>query len=117
MKNILITGGAGFVGHHLTNKLLKEKKNKVIIVDNKSNANTNFINEFEDFKNSFSERAVFYKKDIREPLFDIFKKEDIDTCIHLAAKISILEAILKTEETIDVNVNGTLKCIRNMFQT
>jgi len=111
MKNILITGGAGFVGHHLTNKLLKEKKNKVIIVDNKSNANTNFINEFEDFKNSFSERAVFYKKDIREPLFDIFKKEDIDTCIHLAAKISILEAILKTEETIDVNVNGTLNVL------
>ena len=30
MKNILITGGAGFVGHHLTNKLLKEKKIRLL---------------------------------------------------------------------------------------
>ena len=75
MKNILITGGAGFVGHHLTNKLLKEKKNKVIIVDNKSNANTNFINEFEDFKNSFSERAVFIKRILDNDYLIFLKKK------------------------------------------
>ena len=111
MKNILITGGAGFVGHHLTKKLLEEKSTRVIIIDNKSNANNTFINEFENFKNSFKERAVFYKKDIREPLFDIFQKENIDTCIHLAAKISIVESILEPEETIDVNVKGTLNVL------
>jgi UDP-glucose 4-epimerase len=64
-------------------------------------------------------RVTFYKEDIRnkETIADIVKREQIDTCIHLAAKISVTDSIANPFETVDVNVNGTLSlldaCARN----
>ena len=55
MKKILVTGGAGFIGAHLVNKIIENKKHKVMIVDNlKTKGGIPYLNP----------SAKFYKGDI-----------------------------------------------------
>jgi UDP-glucose 4-epimerase len=108
---VLVTGGSGFIGHHLTKELISEKY-KIVIVDSLANSNECFMNELKKNKN-IHENMVLYKQDIRnkQALFDIFKHENIDTCIHLAALSSVQDSITKPLETIQVNVIGTLNLL------
>lgn len=92
MHNILVTGAAGSIGHHLI-KRLSQRDCKVIIIDNLSNADSNFLNRVKAaLLTSHMSRSNFvrlngignvsiYIEDIRnkESIIDIFKKEDIDT--------------------------------------
>lgn len=109
---ILVTGGSGFIGHHLVKALSKNPENVVTIIDDLSNSNPNF--RIEEFKN-----IAFYKEDIRnrEAVRTIVHNENIDTCVHLAAKISVPDSIVDPFTTVDVNVNGMLSvldaCARN----
>jgi UDP-glucose 4-epimerase len=102
MNRILITGGAGFIGQHLF-KRLSELNYNITLVDNLSNANKNFQNP----------NITFHKEDIRnkDSISDIFKCEKIDACIHLAAKINVLDSIMNPFETLDVNIRGTLNIL------
>lgn len=97
MKNILVTGGGGFIGRHLVKKML-EKNFKVVVVDNLVNPNS-----------VGGMVPSFYKVDVREKqvLLDIIEKEKIDSCIHLAALISVADSVREPWSTIDVNINGT----------
>ena len=67
----------------------------------------------------FGENIVAYKQDIRntEAIQEIIKQEEVDTCVHLAAKVSVAESVINPDETIDVNVRGTVSvleaCARN----
>jgi UDP-glucose 4-epimerase len=47
----------------------------------------------------------------REAILKVFKDERADICIHLAAKISVADSIIKPEETMDINVKGTLNVL------
>jgi UDP-glucose 4-epimerase len=107
LTNILVTGGAGFIGHHLVRRLSKDNDCKITIIDNLSNSNKNFGTQLPN------RNIIFYKEDIRnrETISDILKRERIETCIHLAAKISVFESIVKPYDTVDVNVNGTLSIL------
>jgi len=80
MKNILVTGGAGYIGSHIV-ELLVKNKNKVFIVDNLSTGYRQLINK----------KAKFYKLDILETkkLNNIIVKNKIDSVIHLAASLSV----------------------------
>jgi UDP-glucose 4-epimerase len=55
----------------------------------------------------------FHKEDIRnkDPVSDSFKYEKIDTCIHLAAKISVSESITNPFDALDINIRGTLNVL------
>jgi UDP-glucose 4-epimerase len=111
-KKFLITGGNGFIGKYLVKQLLQQRQ-KVIILDNLSNSNINSKqSEFYgiDTLNNTNKKILFYEADIRnkEKLDNIFKENSgIDTCIHLAAKISVFDSIKNPAETLDVNVSGT----------
>ncbi len=96
-KNILVTGGAGFIGSHLTDKLIKES-NKVVVVDNLSSGRKENINR----------KAKFYKMDIRSPkLSDVLKREKIEIVFHLAAQPIVETAYSSPFETIESNIMGT----------
>ena len=80
MKNILITGGAGYIGSHVIEKLIKRKK-RVFIVDNLVTGYKKLINK----------KAKFYKLNIlkTKKLRNIILKNKINSVIHLAASLSI----------------------------
>ena len=80
MKNILVTGGAGYIGSHICEGLIKYKK-KVIIVDNLSTG----------FKKLIHKKASFYKVNILETnkLKKILIEKKIDSIIHLAGSLVI----------------------------
>ena len=124
MKNIAVTGGLGFIGHHLVIKLLEQKSLKIAVIDIKSNENAKTIFELADvidnpsFKNALNykkneNKVSFFRQDIRnkEEVLDIFKNGKFDTCIHLAAKVSVVDSITNPEETFTVNEHGTLNIL------
>ena len=80
MENILITGGAGYIGAHIAEILVKKKK-KIIIVDNLSTGIRKLINK----------KAKFYKVDIlnTKKINQIIINNKINSVIHLAASLSI----------------------------
>ena len=102
----LVTGGAGFIGSHLVDKLL-EMGHEVIVIDNES-AESN-----EEFY--WNDKAQNYKYDIRDyentrPLY-----EGVDYVFHTAAEARIQPAILNPIEAVSVNCVGTvtvLQCAR-----
>ncbi|RIY33407.1 hypothetical protein CKF54_02885 [Psittacicella hinzii] len=111
-RTILITGGAGFIGSHLTNTLLELSdldKTKIIVVDI-----LDYCSNIENLNQNFnSPNFWFYKLDIRDKqaLLDIFKNHKVDTVIHLAAKSHVDESITNPEDFISNNINGAISLI------
>jgi len=95
--NILITGGLGFIGSHLT-KYLSGQGNKIIIFDNLYNSKT------QQFKNS---NIKIIKGDILDYPSLSKSLQNIDVVIHLAAQISVTDSIKDPDNTMKVNVDGT----------
>jgi len=132
MYNVLVTGGAGFIGHHLVKRLSAMGCN-ITIIDNLSNANGIFLHKiksaiqasrvstsrFVSLNDNETNDVSFYAEDIRnkEDLIEIFKGEEIDTCVHLASKISVPESITNPGDTIDVNIKGTFNVLEACSKT
>ncbi len=100
-KAILVTGGAGFIGSHLVDELLKQNC-KVVVVDNLSSGKKENINP----------KAKFYKTDVRnKDIFEILKKEKIEIVFHLAAQPLVDEAYKNPFDAIETNVMGTVNVL------
>lgn len=102
IKNILITGGAGYIGSHISEVLIKNKK-KIFIVDNLSTGYRRLINK----------KAKFFKVDIlnHKKIKDIIMKNEIDSIIHLAANLVIGEGEKYPKKYFKNNVLGTKKLL------
>ena len=98
VKNILITGGAGYIGSHVAEILFKKYK-KVFLLDNLSTGHRKLINK----------KAKFFKLDIlrKDKIKKIIKKNNIDSIIHLAANLIISEGQRKPKKYYKNNVLGT----------
>jgi UDP-glucose 4-epimerase len=95
----VVTGGAGFIGSHLTEKLVKQGDNVVII----DNLNTGKEKNLESVK----EKIEFIKGSILDfKLLDEITK-NVDGVFHQAALASVQDSFTKPDEYHDVNVNGT----------
>ena len=103
IKNILITGGAGYIGSHIAEVLIKNKK-KIFIVDNLSTGYRRLINK----------KAKFFKVDIlkNKKIKDIIVKNKIDSVIHLAANLIISESEKYPKKYFRNNVLGTKSLLR-----
>jgi len=99
MKKILITGGAGYIGSHIVEQLVKKKSNNIYVLDNLSTGDKRLINQ----------KSKFIKGDIKNLnlLKKIIKKYSIQTIIHLAAHLNISEAETEKIKYYKNNVIGT----------
>lgn len=111
--NILLTGGAGFIGSHLAERFL-EAGHGVVVLDN-----------FDDFydpdvKSRNLEHARRFDRfmeirgDIREPASYARVPDDIDTVVHLAARAGVRPSIKDPQLYVDVNLRGTMDLLEFM---
>jgi UDP-glucose 4-epimerase len=97
--NIAVTGGAGFIGSHIVEKLV-DRGDNVIVIDNLQTGKKENLKTVWD-------KINFLEMDIRN--FDLLKTElkNIDGIFHEAALASVQDSFVKPKEYQDVNVNGT----------
>ena len=97
--NILVTGGAGYIGSHVIELLVKNKTNKVIVLDNLSTGYKILINK----------KSKFFKGDInnKKLIIKIINKFNVDTIIHLAASLNVSEAQKNKKKYYKNNITGT----------
>lgn len=106
-KTILITGGAGFVGHHCLDHLLQNTDWEVVVLDSLNYAgNMNRITDSEIFD---SKRVKFVWHDLRAPISEGIHKMigNLDYCIHFSAETHVDRSIEDSIPFVMSNVVGT----------
>jgi len=95
---ILITGGCGFIGVNLIDAFQGDTSDHLIVLDNLSTGNKEFLNEFD---------VEFIEGDICDQ--DLVRKlmKKVDAVIHLAADTQVIPSVENPDFNFDVNVNGT----------
>lgn len=113
MKNILITGGAGFIGSHLADRLLESEEWQVTVVD-----------DFNDFYPPSIKRENI-KSHLKDPLYrlieldirdragleHLFADTTFDCVVHLAARAGVRPSLSEPHLYAETNVNGTLNLL------
>ena len=103
---MLVTGGAGFIGSHLVDRLVKEG-HRVAVIDNLSTGQKKFINP----------RAKFYKLDLAKAnLKGVFAKEKPEVVFHLASQKSVPFSLAHPLEDATNNIWGSLKLLENCLK-
>lgn len=106
--NILITGSCGFIGYHLCKNLLKQKKNKIIGIDNLNSYYSVKLKKsrLHDLKTYIN--FSFYKIDIanKKKLIDSINKLKIDCIINLAAQAGVRYSLINPDSYIQSNLIG-----------
>jgi len=104
-SRILVTGGAGFIGSHLADRLLNDRFD-VTVLDNISTGRV------ENLVHHGDKNFQFVKGDVRD--FELVKKAvtDVDVVFHEAALVSVTRSVENPVLTNDVNVTGTLNVLK-----
>ena len=110
--NILVTGGAGYIGSHTVIELLK-RDNDVIVVDNLSNSSRESLSRVEQISGKTVE---FHEIDLRErdSLESIFASHKIDAVIHFAGLKAVGESVAKALHYYQNNLESTLTLLEVM---
>tara|TARA_B110000003_G_scaffold246775_1_gene257486 strand:+ start:130 stop:978 length:849 start_codon:yes stop_codon:yes gene_type:complete len=97
MNNILVTGGAGFIGSNLVKKLIEIGCN---------------VTSIDNYSTGTNENEVTGAKYINDDIENIFKlKHNFDICFHLAAQSRVQPSFDDPQESVRINVTGTTKVI------
>ena len=112
--NVLVTGGAGYIGSHTCLELL-EKGYGVVVIDNLCNANPKSLDRVQELT---GKRLRFYEGDVRDEalLGKIFRENDIGCVIHFAGLKAVGESVAQPWRYYDNNLNSTLVLTKAMEQ-
>jgi len=103
MSKILVTGGAGFIGSTLVDKLIAAGE-EVVVIDNLSSGKREYLNP----------AAKFYEIDICSPeIAPIFKSEKFDFVYHLAAQIEVPKSMADPVNDNQINLLGGFNILNN----
>ena len=110
--NILVTGGAGYIGSH-TVVVLLQQGHQVTIVDNLCNSKKASV---ERVKEITGKEPIFYECDVRDEakLTEVFQKEKPEAVIHFAGLKAVGESVAKPLEYYDNNIGSTLVLLKVM---
>ncbi|MBR1891603.1 MAG: UDP-glucose 4-epimerase GalE [Clostridia bacterium] len=112
MKNVLVTGGAGYIGSHTLVELLNYGYG-VVVIDNLSNSKTVALDRVEQIT---GKKVKFYLGDIRDKavLTKIFDENKIDAVINFAGLKAVGESVQKPIEYYDCNIGGLITLVEVM---
>jgi len=103
MFKILVSGGAGFIASHLTDKLI-DKGHNVVVIDNLSTGK----------KENLNPQAKFYETDIcNSEIAQIFIEEKPEIVFHFAAQIDVRKSVKDPIQDAKVNILGSLNLLQN----
>ena len=110
--NILVTGGAGYIGSHTLIELIAAGHSP-IVVDSLVNSSKESLNRVEQITET---KIPFYELDLRdkEKLNEVFNAHTIDSVIHFAGLKSVGESVAKPLEYYDGNIGSTLVLLEVM---
>lgn len=101
--NILITGGAGFIGSHIVDAYL-QSGHRVVILDNLSSGK----------KKNIPSKAVFYEMDLLDPQVEkLIRDENIEVINHHAAQISVTHSVTDPLEDANINIIGSIRLLES----
>ncbi len=104
--NILLTGGAGYIGSH-TSVMLLESGHDVVVLDNLCNSKAASLKRVEEIT---GKKILFYQEDLCDlaGVNEIFRQNSIDAVIHFAGLKSVAESVEQPLRYYQNNINGTL---------
>lgn len=105
MKNILVTGGAGYIGSHVVRELLKAGDDVTVVDDFSSGKRENLPQEVRVVEGNFGDRAL---------LTDLFTRQPIDAVVHMAASIEVAESVLNPLPYLNNNVLQSMVLLEEM---
>ena len=105
--NILVTGGAGFIGSQVVDAYI-DNNHHVVIIDDMLKGRKEFANP----------KAILHKISISDPLIaEIIKKENIQVVNHHAAQISVTDSVKDPVKDAESNIIGTLQLLQNTVKS
>ncbi|MGA2682121.1 MAG: SDR family NAD(P)-dependent oxidoreductase [Candidatus Bathyarchaeia archaeon] len=107
---VLVTGGAGFIGSHLVDRLVNDGY-AVRIIDDLSTGSLTNIQRYLSWG-----KVDFVKGDIRDASLVRKSLDDIDTVVHLAALTSVPFSVKNPDLTFEINLTGTLNLLRSSIE-
>jgi len=108
MRKALVTGGAGFIGSHLTSHLLQNGFS-VRVLDNLSTGNKDNLSEY-------LQDIDFIQGDIRDISVVEKSLQGIEVVFHLAALISVAESMVDPAKCFDINIAGTQLLLQKLLK-
>lgn len=105
-STILVTGGAGFIGSHLVDRLIKENAKEIIVIDNL------FLGTEFNLAEAITQGVIFYKDDIEiaSSLDYIFERHNVDIVFNCATK-ALNYSFVNPKNAFDTNVQGILNIL------
>jgi UDP-glucuronate 4-epimerase len=113
MRNILITGGAGFIGSHLVERLLAEGEWQITVVDDFNDFYSPSIKRKNIAPHQGNPNFRLIETDIRDAgaLARAFDQTKYDCIVHLAARAGVRPSLKEPRLYVETNVNGTMNLL------